>query len=695
MRRGRWIFMAAAVVMAACATQDGVVKDGTRYGVTDGTFRGRWWSYYERGASYLEGGHYDKAAADFQQALKGRSEDAWSARTYGLHFVPYFPNRDLGVAYYHLGRLDEAEKLLNRSIEDVDSERARRYLDLITKARIETGALMDADAPQVFAASESGALSRSREVTLRAEASDATGVERLAVAREAVPLRGSSEALVVEKTMVLAEGDHEIPVEATDLAGKTQATATRVSVDLTGPMIFYFEPGPQTVVDAAAAPIRGMATDVHGVAFVRVREASTKAEIAAVAKAVEAGIEFRAEVSLTPGENAFVVEAVDNAGNVTASAVSMYRGVPGSVEASLWKLRDRGVPLRFAADNLDPAMILAAAEDPAPVRINVKFPRPATDTGAYRKREIRLAGRVEAEAGLSNFVIQGESYPTAPAAKQIEFSKRIPVSEGAKTEITVAAADTAGQREQWQTEIVGQPVLLDEYRMKVAVQHVEGATDDQARFLLGMLTAKLAEVDRQRFQVVERTQLEAVLQELELASSDLADPRFAARLGQVKPADVFLFGEAFPREDGGLELLFRAIDATSSTVLANHDVYIADWTDRETREERLDAVAQWLAREFPRVPGAVLRTAGRNVWVDLGKEDGVREGMKAVVAYEAFPPVIDETTGETLEEGFYDAAAWAPLAGVSDTRSKLGDLNPTVEENDEPTIEEGQPVFTM
>lgn len=696
MLRKRWAWgLAAAALLAACASQKGIEKDGARYGVTEGTFRGRWWSYYERGASYLEGGFYEKAAADFERALRGRSQDAWSARTYGLHFVPYFPNRDLGVAYYHLGRLDEAKERLERSLSQADSERARRYLDLITKARLQSGAIRDTDAPAVSAQAEKGVLSRSRTITLQAEARDATGVERLAVAGKTVPLRGSAAALAVEKTLILAEGGHEITVEATDLAGKTQATATRVSVDLTGPMIVYFEPGPQAVVDAPSARIHGLASDRHGADRVTLRDAKTKAEIACVLEETGRNLEFRAEVALEPGENTFVIEAEDAAGNQTASALSIYRGKPGSVDASLWKLRERGEALQFAAGRVDPAIILAAAEEAPPVRIQVKFPRPATETGAYRKREIRVAGRVEAEAGLSGFAIQGENYPTVPQAKQIEFSRRIPVEAGAKTGITVAAADTQGRREEWHTEVIGQPVLLDEYRMKVAVQHVEGAAGDQARYVLGMLTAKLSEVAQRRFEVVERAQLEAVLQELELASSDLADPRFAARLGQVKPADVFLFGEAFAREDGGLEILFRAIEATSSTVLANHDIYIADWNDAPAREERIDAAAQWLADEFPRVPGAILRVAGKNAWVDLGGEDGVREGMKAVVAYEVFPPVIDETTGEILEEGFYDAAAWGPLVGVGETRSKLGDLNPTVEEGDEPKIEEGQPVFTM
>ena len=43
----------AAAVLAGCAKESGYVKDGVAYGVTDGVFRGRWWSYYERGTSFV------------------------------------------------------------------------------------------------------------------------------------------------------------------------------------------------------------------------------------------------------------------------------------------------------------------------------------------------------------------------------------------------------------------------------------------------------------------------------------------------------------------------------------------------------------------------------------------------------------------------------------------------------------------
>ncbi|MBI1317813.1 MAG: hypothetical protein GC168_02545 [Candidatus Hydrogenedens sp.] len=154
MKKQAIALMCLGVLIAGCAgEQDSrYVRDGKQYGVTeDGVFRGRWWSYYERGASYLAGGFYDEAIADFEVALRGRDRDSWRARTYGLHFVEFFPNRELGVAYFEQGNLDTAEEYLKRSVGQIETERALKYLDDIKRARIASGVVQDASAPELSA----------------------------------------------------------------------------------------------------------------------------------------------------------------------------------------------------------------------------------------------------------------------------------------------------------------------------------------------------------------------------------------------------------------------------------------------------------------------------------------------------------------------------------------------------------------
>jgi hypothetical protein len=151
-RRTFAVLILGAVIAGCAANEQGkYVRDGVEYGVTEGVFRGRWWSYYERGTSFLAGQYYDQALADFETALSGRDRDSWRARTYGLHFVEYFPNRELGITLYHLNRLDEAEQYLTASLNEIDTERASFYLDEIKRDRIVSGLLEDATAPTLAA----------------------------------------------------------------------------------------------------------------------------------------------------------------------------------------------------------------------------------------------------------------------------------------------------------------------------------------------------------------------------------------------------------------------------------------------------------------------------------------------------------------------------------------------------------------
>jgi tetratricopeptide (TPR) repeat protein len=96
------------------------IRDGKEYGVTEGNFRGKWWNYYERGTSFAEGDFWEEAEADLKKAIEKRSEDDRRARSYGLHFVEFFPHRELGVVYFNQNRIEEAERELQLSLSQTE-----------------------------------------------------------------------------------------------------------------------------------------------------------------------------------------------------------------------------------------------------------------------------------------------------------------------------------------------------------------------------------------------------------------------------------------------------------------------------------------------------------------------------------------------------------------------------------------------
>ena len=59
------------------------------------------------------------------------------ARTYGMHFIDYFPHRELGIIHYEVGDLDAARKELELSLSHFPSAKARFYLDQVRKALIQ------------------------------------------------------------------------------------------------------------------------------------------------------------------------------------------------------------------------------------------------------------------------------------------------------------------------------------------------------------------------------------------------------------------------------------------------------------------------------------------------------------------------------------------------------------------------------
>jgi len=74
-----------------------------------GPFRDKWWHYYKRAGFFSENSCWEKAEENLRAAIRRRNKDQWDARSYGMHFLDYFPNRELGIANYYLAKKLENE----------------------------------------------------------------------------------------------------------------------------------------------------------------------------------------------------------------------------------------------------------------------------------------------------------------------------------------------------------------------------------------------------------------------------------------------------------------------------------------------------------------------------------------------------------------------------------------------------------
>jgi hypothetical protein len=147
-----------------------------------------------------------------------------------------------------------------------------------------------------------------------------------------------------------------------------------------------------------------------------------------------------------------------------------------------------------------------------------------------------------------------------------------------------------------------------------------------------------------RVQVVERVLLERLLEELNLGSSDLADPETQLRLGRVLAAKLLGTGSLLHLPAGSL-LTLRLIDTETTGV----PKIITRQIPAEAVEREADALNRMLLRavieNFP-LRGFVVESDGRTGILNLGERQGVVLGTRFEVLGEAR---TIEYKGKTLQ----------------------------------------------
>ncbi len=93
----------------------------------------KFYSYYDEGLEFMEKKDWLRAIQEFRSAMSLEFEDAARKRTYGTHFIEYFPHREIGICHYFLGEKASARKELELSTAYESSERANEFLGYLRK----------------------------------------------------------------------------------------------------------------------------------------------------------------------------------------------------------------------------------------------------------------------------------------------------------------------------------------------------------------------------------------------------------------------------------------------------------------------------------------------------------------------------------------------------------------------------------
>jgi len=328
-----------------------------------GTFRGKWWNYYDRAVEKAEQGKWQEAVIDLSKALSMRGKDQRRARTYGMHFVDYFPHRELGVAYLSLGDIDRAAAELEESIKSEASAKAFFYLNRVRKAIMirqkQTG--LKPPAIALNAPGENSA-TKDESIVIGGSVSGEGLVAKLTVNSHAVDIELAAKQMTFEQAVSLADGENRIVVRAEDLMGNTSEKMLLVIVDREGPSIGLSGLTIEVQNGTKIARIMGEVEDSTGIQSIAVNEQDVKAgNMKNQSFDLFVPLDSKGMVS---------VRAVDTLGNETNADINVDREVAVFQRKEPWVQLAFNGPGIFSSDKESPEIKLKDPTDVPLVFLN-------------------------------------------------------------------------------------------------------------------------------------------------------------------------------------------------------------------------------------------------------------------------------------------------------------------------------------
>ena len=225
-----------------------------------------------------------------------------------------------------------------------------------------------------------------------------------------------------------------------------------------------------------------------------------------------------------------------------------------------------------------------------------------------------LEGQVTDASAITAFSINGESL-WRRKTKQLCFGQKFLLQEGENT-FLLEALDEAGNTAQRTIVVTREIQQVKRVGSRLRVSLLPFVKKGIASLLTEAVYDNLfnAFVNQRRFDLVERQQLETILQELKLSQTALVDPTTAAKTGKIIAAEGMLIGTVTETPQA-LEVFARFVDVETSVVLAAVDVYGEDLT-LPSLKTLMEGMAWKLQRHFPLVEGFVIETDGMKLLTD-------------------------------------------------------------------------------
>lgn len=620
----------ALLSVAGCisgpAVQHSKTVNGKVYGVTEGLFNHRWWNYHERGISFADGHFWQESENDLKMALQKRDRDQRRARTYGMHFVDYFPHRELGIVYYETGRYEDAITELQKSLSDEESAKAKYYLNLARKALLSRDQT-DSQEPHISQLSwpESQVVNTS-QLALQGVVSDDTFVKAISINDKPLFIELSENRILFEHTHTLDPGENTVRISAVDLVGRKSSVERKVVLDVNGPTTTIeniLEKSPQSYF------ISGYVTDAVGLSTIHL--GSEKQSVPIGAK------EFYFETVISGTH--FDISAQDLAGNISSDSIDLndtnFLAITGWPEKLIRtaSLDSQPMPQRYASTNLQ--------KKSGPIFSAKGF----SDYQEVFVDKIFIEGRILSSTDIVLIEINGEPLDFKPG-KRLYINHLVGLTEGSNI-ISIVIRDGSGA--EYSKEITfdkktTKPKDIGS-RMVIGVMPFTqtSATGDLSEPVFDFFQTKL--VEQSRFHLVTRKDLDLILQELKLSASVLVDPANAVRVGKLVAADNIVSGKVY-QKDNTIEVTINTIDTETSTIVASLDVY-SESTALNELQYLMEGLSLKLENRFPLLDGLIIKINGDKYYIDKGKSSGLRAETK-IVSYREIGSILHPITGKNL-----------------------------------------------
>ncbi len=573
------------------------VKDGVEYGKVKGSFRHRWWNYYERGISFSNGRFFEEAISDFEDAVDQRSKDQRMARTYGMHFVDYFPHRELGIVYFETGNFEQAREELLMSIETFPSAKAYFYLDRVRKSLIEQTKADVPDPILVLDIKEKEIWTNKDPVLISGVAKDENYIERIMIKDAPYFQESARKNLSFKKELDLEQGSHTIKISAKNLPGRHTQKQIIIHVDREGPVLSLENLELKETSLGNTVEISGWIHDAANVASIEINGKSVP---------IEKGDAVFFNTTLEVQGNQLDIITSDTLENKTRASISL-----GEKTASRFPVMVAG------NDMIDQGMFLAGifgTKNSRPPAIKLKN---ISENQVTFLEKAYFEGQVSDENSIVKLSINSESV-LKRKGRFVFFSHMAALLEGENV-LKIEAEDEDGNKSSKKITIVRKipkaKQLSERLTLTALPFNQEDGVSQKGLAFQDSLTD--AFINRQRFKMVERSRLEAILQEQKIGTSSLIDRDTAIEIGNLLAAQSVITG-GISETRKGIEVVARLIDTETSDILSAQDVY-SEGKDLRALSLLANGMTLKFHRDFPVLEGVVVSKKGNTVFTDLGQ----------------------------------------------------------------------------